>query len=527
MLESPPLSKPEHDADDRRALRRFGAYLEKHRPAVDARLLELAAASPTFAVFLTPEAMAANEAESKRSQELERRALLESDWGPYLENLRAQGVRYAEMGIELSEWYPLVRGVKDVLLPRALDELRDDHEQLRDVVRGTALHLDHAMAVLAESYLVRKRRLLAKARADLDLYARLFEHASLGMYIFEWADPPDPGSFRVVAMNQEAARIAGMSVDELRRRDVGRTLREIAPRALETDVPQRYAAVLQTGEPQAWDMSASPPDGAETDFAIQCFPLGERHIGVIYEDVTERRRMQRDLVRHVHDLERSNRELDEFAYVASHDLKSPLSDVRNLASWILEDAGDAPARRARAPPGHARATAARMERLLDDLLSTRARAGWFPSGGSFATADVVANVVALVARPGIRRRHRGRRAADVRAPRPARARDPQPRRQRHQAPRSRGGRVVVRIEDRGDRIGVRVSDDGPGIPAEFHERVFRMFQTLRPRDEVEGSGMGLDHRAQAGRGTSAAPSPSIPTAAGRQSRSPGPSSVAK
>jgi signal transduction histidine kinase len=36
-----------------------------------------------------------------------------------------------------------------------------------------------------------------------------------------------------------------------------------------------------------------------------------------------------------------------------------------------------------------------------------------------------------------------------------------------------------------------VSDDGPGIAPEFHERIFQMFQTLRPRDEVEGSGMGL------------------------------------
>ena len=32
---------------------------------------------------------------------------------------------------------------------------------------------------------------------------------------------------------------------------------------------------------------------------------------------------------------------------------------------------------------------------------------------------------------------------------------------------------------------------GPGIPPQFHERIFGLFQTLRPRDEVEGSGMGL------------------------------------
>ena len=46
------------------------------------------------------------------------------------------------------------------------------------------------------------------------------------------------------------------------------------------------------------------------------------------------------------------------------------------------------------------------------------------------------------------------------------------------------------------KIGIQhytfsVKDDGPGIPPEFHEKIFQMFQTLKPRDQVEGSGMGL------------------------------------
>ena len=40
-------------------------------------------------------------------------------------------------------------------------------------------------------------------------------------------------------------------------------------------------------------------------------------------------------------------------------------------------------------------------------------------------------------------------------------------------------------------VEFRVADDGPGIAPEFHARIFQMFQTLRPRDQVEGSGMGL------------------------------------
>jgi signal transduction histidine kinase len=53
------------------------------------------------------------------------------------------------------------------------------------------------------------------------------------------------------------------------------------------------------------------------------------------------------------------------------------------------------------------------------------------------------------------------------------------------------GCIKVTVEDDDGMYAFAVEDDGPGIPAQFHEQVFKMFQTLKPRDRVEGSGMGL------------------------------------
>ncbi|MEM9490598.1 MAG: ATP-binding protein, partial [Myxococcota bacterium] len=53
------------------------------------------------------------------------------------------------------------------------------------------------------------------------------------------------------------------------------------------------------------------------------------------------------------------------------------------------------------------------------------------------------------------------------------------------------GRVEVRWRELGEFYEFTVADDGPGIEPRFHDKIFDMFQTLRPRDEVEGSGMGL------------------------------------
>jgi signal transduction histidine kinase len=56
--------------------------------------------------------------------------------------------------------------------------------------------------------------------------------------------------------------------------------------------------------------------------------------------------------------------------------------------------------------------------------------------------------------------------------------------------RSTGFIVLTATREDGWDV-VEIADDGPGIPPEHHERIFKMFQTLRPRDERGGSGMGL------------------------------------
>ena len=53
------------------------------------------------------------------------------------------------------------------------------------------------------------------------------------------------------------------------------------------------------------------------------------------------------------------------------------------------------------------------------------------------------------------------------------------------------GHIEISAVEHGDHVEFVVSDDGPGIPPEYHEEIFRMFSTLKPRDVVEGSGMGL------------------------------------
>jgi PAS domain S-box-containing protein len=216
-------------------------------------------------------------------------------------------------------------------------------------------------------------------------------------------------------------------------------------------------------------------------------------------DITARRQAEQRVREHAaaldrsnRELERSNRDLYEFAYVASHDLRAPLRDIDNLSQWIAEDAV------AILPPASQKhlvtlqGRVRRMERLLEDLLHY-SRAGRVAEPSE--EVDLGALLADVVELAGTREGF----VVEVPAEGPT-VRTPRApllsvlvnlignaiKHHDHE-----GGRVVVSVADTGDRLEITVSDDGPGIPAEFHERAFGMFTTLRPRDEVEGTGMGL------------------------------------
>src|SRR6202043_3353916 len=81
----------------------------------------------------------------------------------------------------------------------------------------------------------------------------------------------------------------------------------------------------------------------ETSYSAAAFHGSTgKTLGIVYacEDVTERIRQGAELARHVAALERSNKELDDFAYIASHDLKEPLRGLSNNAKFLRDDYAD-------------------------------------------------------------------------------------------------------------------------------------------------------------------------------------------
>tara|TARA_R110001592_G_scaffold240929_2_gene501287 strand:- start:116645 stop:119548 length:2904 start_codon:yes stop_codon:yes gene_type:complete len=189
-------------------------------------------------------------------------------------------------------------------------------------------------------------------------------------------------------------------------------------------------------------------------------------------------------------LEKSNADLDQFAYVASHDLKSPLNAIKKIALWLEEDCGEILPEESREHLSLLVSRTDRMAKLLDDLLA-------YSRVGSYQYQQETINLKAVVTGIFEMLNDSGRFSVTCDDENLCMPRVPfelvlrnllSNAIKHHDKPE---GKIAVALEVQGESYRFSVSDNGPGIPVDMHEKVLEMFQTLKPRDQVEGSGMGL------------------------------------
>ncbi|MGQ8365493.1 sensor histidine kinase [Glaciecola sp. 1036] len=210
---------------------------------------------------------------------------------------------------------------------------------------------------------------------------------------------------------------------------------------------------------------------------------GAPYLLCISRDITDRE----DLIV---ELKRSNADLDNFAYVASHDLRAPLNAIKTMVAWVREDCEDILPLESKDNLALVMNRVERMEKLLMDLLeySRMGREKQLPV--RFNIRKKVLELLNLVDLPmGF-----GIRCDDVEVTLP-------------ETPfnvvmvnlignaikhhDSANANISISVKTTKRYTVITVADNGPGVPDEYKQKVFELFTTLKPRDELEGSGMGL------------------------------------
>jgi signal transduction histidine kinase len=192
------------------------------------------------------------------------------------------------------------------------------------------------------------------------------------------------------------------------------------------------------------------------------------------------------------DLVRSNRELEQVAYGASHDLKAPLRGIATVCDWLEDDLAGVMTDDTRLHLGQLRNRVARMGAIVDGILAF-ARVGQVRSHPERVDVGVlVRDVVELIHPPEgatvhvapalpVARVHRqllGQVFANLIGNALKYARRPDV-------------RVDVGVTSGERFFEFWVTDNGPGIAPVHHERIWSLFQRLESRDEIEGTGVGL------------------------------------
>jgi len=213
----------------------------------------------------------------------------------------------------------------------------------------------------------------------------------------------------------------------------------------------------------------------------------------------ERKKLERALAKAnqhlaetVRDLRRSNKELQDFAYVAAHDLKAPLRGIGTLTDWIASDYADKFDEQGRQQLGMLKSRISRLSELIDSILHYseigRVSLRVEPVDFNRLVRDViemldppehveivVESSLPVVACERVRLAQVFRNLIDNAikyADKP-------------------GTRIVVGCREQEEFWRFFVSDNGPGIEEKYFDKIFQIFQTLSPRDQRESVGIGL------------------------------------
>jgi PAS domain S-box-containing protein len=191
-------------------------------------------------------------------------------------------------------------------------------------------------------------------------------------------------------------------------------------------------------------------------------------------------------------LRKSNQELEQFAYIASHDLKAPLRAISNLSEWIEEDLADKLDQESRNNLDLLRGRVHRLENLINGLLAYSRVGKATSETESVNVATMLAEIIDLLDVP-----HNFQ--IEIKGAMPTFVTEMIPLQQvfinlisnaiKHSD--SNEGKIVISVEEQRDYYLFTVADNGKGIDPKYHDRIFTIFQTLEARDTKESTGIGL------------------------------------
>jgi two-component system, LuxR family, sensor kinase FixL len=236
-------------------------------------------------------------------------------------------------------------------------------------------------------------------------------------------------------------------------------------------------------------------NGEETPILKKVTPVfwqGHQYLVESFIDITERKGAEQRQGQLLEEVEKVNRELKDFAYIVSHDLKAPLRGIKTLAEWLTTDYSDKLDENGKEQMNLLIGRVNRMQNLIDGILQYSRIGRVKEDIVQINLNEIVSEVADTVSPPANISITIENELPTVECERTCIT-------QVFQnlisnavkyMDKSQGQIKIGCVEEDG-RWKFSVSDNGPGIEEKYFEKIFQIFQTLARRDDKESTGVGL------------------------------------
>jgi len=298
----------------------------------------------------------------------------------------------------------------------------------------------------------------------------------------------------VTYWNREAENLTGIKREEI----VGKSIWKTYYRTIPSRFYNQYLKAFNENTPVRFEEFLHR---LEKWFEVNAFPT-DAGLTVYFKDVTERkmaeeklREMHTELEKHLKVLAISNAELEQFAYVASHDLQEPLRMVTSFLTLLEKKYGESLDEKARVYIHYAVDGAKRMRQIILDLLDFSRVGKTEEKWGEININEIIDEIILLY-----QKNIKSKKARIEFSEMPSVISFATPVRQIFQnlisnglkyQPKGQNPVIKIAGTENSEYWQFSVSDNGIGIDQQYFDKIFIIFQRLHNREEYSGTGMGL------------------------------------
>jgi PAS domain S-box-containing protein len=294
----PPITMPELTPEEKQGLQEYWNIYEAHREEITDQLLIMASKHPEFKFILENASARPTPEEQARNREIQRNAIFQDAWEPYLRNLQQQGMGYARAGLSFHAWFEIVGAFRKYMVPYLLHALGEEPERLLMAIHGMDALLDVAMSGIGEAYLETKQQLIRQQEATVQdaiqrtqsekRFRGLLEAAPDGMVIVDHEGT-------IVMVNAQMEMLFGYNRQEV----IGRHVEMLVPTRFKDVHPFHRGQYIKNPRIRRMgadlELYALRKDGMEFPVEISLSPMESEADNLIIaalRDITERKRAE-------------------------------------------------------------------------------------------------------------------------------------------------------------------------------------------------------------------------------------------